>query len=117
MSPTRRSTVSRRRRRRGFALAEVVVALAMLAVGLLALAGSTAALLRADSAARATAGAAGLIADRVERVTAAACGAAGGTRLDRAYEERWQTVAADDGYTLVDSVAYADPVAGRVVVG
>jgi len=89
----------------------------MLAVGLLALAGASVALLRADSEARTAAAAAMLVGDRIERVVASPCVDSSGVRVARAVDERWRTFVADDTRTIADTARYALPGRGTVALG
>ena len=99
----------RRRARRGFSLVELLVALAVLSVGLLALAGVTASVMRASTAAACGARAAELLEARAESLHAAPCDTGSGAREVAGLRERW-SVARDGALLLLaDSVTYALP--------
>jgi prepilin-type N-terminal cleavage/methylation domain-containing protein len=95
--------------RRGFTIAELLVALAMLTVGLLALAGNVTSLARAESRAALDARAAALMSERVERIAGAKCADAGGVVVSRGVTEAWRTSTADSVHWLADSVHWLAP--------
>ena len=100
-----------RRARRGFALTDVVAALALLSVGALALVAASAAAIRTIGAATSQDAATALASDRLEQMTTGACAAlrdGGAVDSARGVAERW-TVAGARGVRLVtDSVEYTD---------
>lgn len=102
--------------RAGLTIAEALVALTVLAVGVLALLGVTARMTRDDGDASAVERATRVIADRVENVAVAKCADSSGVRVAPPYVERWRTVRLDDVTTLSDTVRYPRPGFGRVVV-
>lgn len=99
-----RITSSSRARRAGFALAGFLVALSVLVVGLLALAGTTAALSHAESEARRSARAASLLARRVESIAGAPCADSSGVRTVLGLIEQWRTWRVDSVQMLADTV-------------
>jgi prepilin-type N-terminal cleavage/methylation domain-containing protein len=109
--------ISSRRPRRGFTIVEVLVALGILALGLLALAGTSAGLARADADARLTSLAASMLAERVERVAAGACVDSSGVRATRDVVEWWRTSTDSGALRLVDSTRWTQPGVGPRVVG
>jgi prepilin-type N-terminal cleavage/methylation domain-containing protein len=94
------------RPRNGLTLVELLVALLVLTVGVLALAGTAAQLARAEARAAATARAAAAIDERVERVAAAPCTDDAGTRQVDGLDERWRTWSADGTAWLADTVRW-----------
>ena len=95
----------------GFSLAEVLVALMVITVGLLAIAGSTALTLRTTSDATRRLAAAELAASRVAQLTAAGCDrAVGGSAAAATFQltERWIVGARTNGFMVVsDTVRWA----------
>ena len=90
--------------RRGFSVAEVLVALMVISVGLLSVAGSTALSLRTTLDATRRHAAAGQAASRVALLTAAGCDrAAGGSTesADRQLSEHWIVGTRINGFVLV----------------
>ena len=97
-----------RRGRRGFTLVELLVALVLLDIGLLALVGLTASLSRSVDRLRASARAESIATARVERIAATPCtaSATGSERPDAAVTEWFSDQPAPNGTRLiVDSVA------------
>lgn len=103
------------RRRSGFSLVEVVIALVVAAVGLLAVAGVDAMAWRRRARADLAAAAALAARVRVERVASLACGvAASGTLIvAERLAERWTVTPGERGLLLVTAVAYHDGERGR----
>ena len=95
--------------RRGFTIAELLVALAMLTVGLLALAGNVTSLARGESRAALDARAAASMSERVERIAGAPCADAAGVAVSRGVTEAWRTWTADSVHSLSDSVQWLAP--------
>jgi prepilin-type N-terminal cleavage/methylation domain-containing protein len=94
------------RARSGISLLEVMVAVTVLGVGLLALAAATASFTRFDRDAAWEARAAAIAHDRLERL-AASCVAASGTATAPGLVERWRSVGT--GPTALASVTVATP--------
>ncbi|AHG91521.1 hypothetical protein J421_3984 [Gemmatirosa kalamazoonensis] len=92
--------------RRGFTIAELLVALGLLVVGLLALAGTATQLARAESRAVASERAAALLADRLERVASSPCADGAGGNATRVAAEAWSTWTVDSVHWLADSVRW-----------
>ena len=96
------------RLRAGFTIVEVLVSLMLVAVGLLAIAGSTALTLRTTIDSTRRHGAAQQAASRLALLTAAGCaGATGGSAVsaDRLLTERWMVGARINGFkTVADTV-------------
>ncbi len=90
--------------RSGLTLVELLVALGVLTVGALALAGSSSALLHADSLARRATDAAAVVSARAESVVASGCRASSGTRIAGPLSESWHVWVADSVCLLADSV-------------
>jgi prepilin-type N-terminal cleavage/methylation domain-containing protein len=95
---------------RGFSLVEVVVATLLLAVGILALTGTSGAVARMDGAGRHASGSATLAASRLERLRAAPClsAAVGGSAVVGRYREQWESTPAGPERTLRVIVSYDD---------
>jgi prepilin-type N-terminal cleavage/methylation domain-containing protein len=95
---------------RGFSLVEVVVAVVVLAVGILALAGTSGAIARMAGLGRHASASAFVAAERLERLRAAPCppgGAAGSASAGR-YLERWSVTPDGPGRLLRVIVSYDD---------
>lgn len=90
--------------RAGLTIVEALVALAILAAGVLALIGTTARLAHDEADARRAERASALIAERVETIASAPCRDSAGQRVADGLVERWRVVRQDDVATLVDSV-------------
>lgn len=105
---------------RGFTLAEVVVALVLLAWGALALVAASGGAVRAVGAAEAQARATMVARDRIERLASRDCsGLRDGGSVDSTLgvEERWTITPARHGVRLAtDTVEYLDRNARRSVV-
>lgn len=95
--------------RRGLTIAEALAALTVLAIGVLALLGTTARLGRDELAARAVERATSVLADRVERIAATRCADSAGVRTVAGTVERWRTARVDDVTTLADTVRLLAP--------
>ena len=95
--------------RAGFTIVELLVALSVLAVGVLALAGTAALLLRAETRAFGDQRAAAILADRVERVAATTCVDGAGGATVRGVTEQWTTWTVDSVHWLADSVRWSAP--------
>jgi prepilin-type N-terminal cleavage/methylation domain-containing protein len=104
VSPHSRLPSDARPARGGFSLVELLVALTVLAVGLLALAGVTGGVLRASSAAARGARAVELLEARAESLHAAPCDTASGERAWDGLRERWSVARDGDLLVLADSV-------------
>src|SRR4051812_47528551 len=105
--------------RRGFTLVELLVALVLLNVGLVALVALTAALTRAGDDARATTRAYRAASSRLERLASLSCGAplrGAATPLPSLAETYTDTPEPNDTRSLRDSVVYAVPGRLRSVV-
>lgn len=98
------------RLRAGFTIVEVLVSMMLVAVGLLAIAGSTALTLRTSNDSTRRHGAAQQSASRLALLTAAGCaGATGGSAVsaDRLLTERWMVGARINGFrTVADTVRW-----------
>jgi prepilin-type N-terminal cleavage/methylation domain-containing protein len=103
------------RRRSGFSLVEVVIALVVAAVGLLAVAGVDATAWRRRTRADLAAAAALAARVRAERVTSLACGASASGTLAAAGRlvERWTVTRGARGVLFVTAVAFFDGDRGR----
>jgi len=102
-------------RRRGFTIAECLVAVTLLAVGLLGLAGTALAVERLSGGGARRALAAALARSRMERLRGTACTArAGGSSLTGGLAETWTVTAAPGITELHDSIALP-PESGRAV--
>src|SRR5262245_46928094 len=100
-----------RRNCAGFTLLEVLIALVLIAVGMLALVGSTAVLVRQTAEIRARAAAVRAAVNRLQRLGAVTCAPAVGSQTG-AYgiHERWTVEVRTEGVRdLSDSVTYATP--------
>ena len=98
-------TTARQGRGAGFTIAEVLVALVLLAVALLGVAGSSALAVRVTGSALRERRAALRGADRIAALRAQGCASArSGTATDAALalDERWTTTPAAGGVTLID---------------
>ena len=107
-----------RTNRAGFTLLEVLIALVLIAVGMLALVGSTAVLVRQSTEIRARSAAVRAAANRLQRLGVATCEPASGNQTG-AYgiHERWTIEVRPDGVRDVrDSVTYTTPGGERSVV-
>lgn len=104
--------------RAGFTLLEVLIALVLIAVGLLALVGSTAVLVRQTAEIRARSAAVRAAANRLQRLGIATCAPASGSQTGAyAIRERWTVDVRPDGVReLRDSVTYTTPAGERSVV-
>jgi Tfp pilus assembly protein PilV len=108
-NPAAHKLSARRRRRNGFTLAELLVALLLLDCALLALVSTSAAITRWLGAAGAAAHAAAATIARVERLASQSCAAAtAGSTVDARGMREWWTVRIDDNGTrlLTDSAEY-----------
>ena len=103
------------RSRTGFTLVECLVAVTLLAVGLLGLAGTSLAVQRLTTSAARRAGAAAMAWARLERLRGTACAArASGASASHGLAESW-SVAAAPGTTFVTDSLLLPPAAGRAV--
>lgn len=107
MSPTQR--LHGPRARAGLSLVELLVALSVLTVGALALAGVTGRMMAASNAAARATRAAELLDARAESLHVAPCADAGGEREDGALRERWRVRLDGELLTLSDTVTYSLP--------
>ena len=108
-------TVHASHRRAGFTIAECLVAVTLLAVGMLGLAGTALAVERLDDAAARRAAAAALAWSRTERLRGTACAArSGGASLIAGLAETWMVTAAPGITRVQDSIALP-PENGRPV--
>jgi prepilin-type N-terminal cleavage/methylation domain-containing protein len=96
-------------RRTGVSLVELLVALTVLSVGLLALAAVTGGVLRSSSSAARGARAAALLEVRAESLHVAPCDTGSGAREADGLRERWQVRRNGDLVVLADTVRYAVP--------
>ncbi|MEO6526290.1 MAG: prepilin-type N-terminal cleavage/methylation domain-containing protein [Gemmatimonadaceae bacterium] len=108
------------RARRGFSVVEVIVALVLVTVGLLGVAGNGALAVRVSGAAVRERRAVQRAADRIANLASRSCASARSGRLvdgAGAITERWTVAAAVNGIVLVDAeVRWATPTGSRVVV-
>jgi prepilin-type N-terminal cleavage/methylation domain-containing protein len=95
---------------RGFSLVEVVVAVVILAVGILALSGTAGAIARMTGMARHASASAVLAVSRLERLRAASCppGVATGAATAGRYREEWSATPQGTGGMLRVIVGYDD---------
>ena len=94
--------------RPGFSLVELVVAIMLLTVGLGALAGTSAWLMRETSSARRQQRAAALARSRLELLRLAPCADQSGTEIRNDLIERWSLVRREGHVAVVVSVTAAD---------
>jgi prepilin-type N-terminal cleavage/methylation domain-containing protein len=117
---TSRSSRRSPTRRRGVSIVEVLVALVLLAVGLLGVAGNGAIAIRASGGAARERRAAQRAGDRLAALREQGCASArSGTRADpaAALTERWTVGAVAGGATLVDAeVRWSAPAGQRVLL-
>lgn len=108
------------RGRRGFSLVEVIVAVFVLDVGVLALTGTAAAVARMTAAGNRSGGSSLTANARLDALRAGACaltaGGESGDALTGRYRERWTVAAAGVLRTIRLTVAYADGPADRTDV-
>src|SRR5262245_16737268 len=104
--------------RAGFTLLEVLIALVLIAVGMLALVGSTAVLVRQAAEIRARSAAVRAAANRLQRLGIAGCTFASGSQTGaHGIHERWAVDVRPDGVReLRDSVTFTTPAGERSVV-
>lgn len=104
--------------RDGFTLVEVLIAVVLIDVGLLALAAGSAVLIRQTAEMRARNGAVRAAANRLQRLGATSCVATAGTAAGAfGIREHWSVdVRADGTRDLRDSVSYETPTGDRAVV-
>ena len=95
---------------RGSSLAEVVVAVVLLAVGILALTGTSGAIARMSGLGRHASASAMLAASRLERLRAEPCppGAAAGSAAAGRFREEWSSLPAGAARALRVIVSYDD---------
>jgi Tfp pilus assembly protein PilV len=107
-----------RNARPGFTLLEVLIAVVLIDVGLLALVASTALLIRQTAELRARSAAVRAAANRLQRLGAATCAPTSGTASGAfGIRETWSIAVAVDGVReLSDSVTYTTPTGVRSVV-
>jgi prepilin-type N-terminal cleavage/methylation domain-containing protein len=102
-----------RRRRRGFTIAECLVAVTLFAVGLLGLSGTALAVQRIGTDGARRAEGAALAVARLERLAATACAArAAGSAVTNGISEAW-TVASAGGVTIAVDSLRLPPASGR----
>jgi Tfp pilus assembly protein PilV len=106
---TRYRAPRRPRAPRGLTIVEALVALLVLAVGILALIGSTAQLVRVEHATRDGERAAQMLGDRLESTAALPCSDSSGVTFAAPFVERWRRMRVDDVTTLADTVRYVAP--------
>jgi prepilin-type N-terminal cleavage/methylation domain-containing protein len=100
-------------RRRGFTIAECLVAITLFAVGLLGLSGTSLAVQQIGAAGARRAEAAALAVARFESLAASACAArTGGSATVHGITERWTVASAGGITTAVDSLRLP-PIRGR----
>jgi Tfp pilus assembly protein PilV len=120
MRPVRRTARRSLPAARGFTLADIVVALTLLAWGALAAAAATAAAVRAVGSAESHAAATIAARNRVEHLASVPCsGLRSGSSADssRGIRERWTVIRGRNGARLAtDSVEYSDRGAVRLLV-
>ena len=107
-----------RTNRAGFTLLEVLIAFVLIAVGMLALVGSTAVLVRQSTEIRARSAAVRAAANRLQRLGIGTCAPASDSQTG-AYgiHERWTIeVRSDSVRELRDSVTYTTPAGQRSVI-
>ena len=95
--------------RAAFSLVELLVALSVLSIGLLAIAGVGAGVLRASSAASRRARAAYLLEARAESLLVAPCDTGSGTADVDALRERWHDARDGELLALTDTVRLSTP--------
>lgn len=97
-----------RRMRRGFTLVELLVAVVLVDMGLLALVAGTAILVRRQNELRARAGAVRLASNRLQWLTAGACVPLNGTALAAPGVTEWWSAESGPNHTreLRDSIAF-----------
>jgi type II secretion system protein I len=102
----------------GFTLLEVLIALVVIAIGMLALVGSTAVLVRQTAEIGARAAAVRAAANRLQRLGIATCAPASGNQTGaHGIHERWAIDVQPDGVReLRDSVTYMTPSGERSVI-
>lgn len=106
----------RTRSRAGFSLVELLVALTVLNVGLLALVAGSAAVVRRHNAIHARAAAARVAASRLERLAAEGCAALSGSTATVDGTEAWTvTIPAPTVREMVELVKYAAPTGTAVI--
>jgi Tfp pilus assembly protein PilV len=97
----------RLRLRRGFTLVELVIAVLLIDVGLLALVAGSAVVIKRDNELRMRAAAARAGANRLQLLSLGTCGSIMGSTTDRGITENWTAAARADGFRdLSDSVSY-----------
>jgi prepilin-type N-terminal cleavage/methylation domain-containing protein len=115
-----RATTRASKSRRGFTVVELIVALVLVTVGLLGVAGNCALAVRVSGASAPERRAVQRAADRVAILTSQGCASArGGSLVERVAElsERWTVAAASNGVVLVDAeVRWATPTGRRAVL-
>ena len=103
------------RRRRGLSVVEVLVALIVLCVGLLGMAGTSALALRASTAAARERVAVSRVAARWAALAAEGCtGPISGSEASDPIQERWSVQSPRDGFSLVDIRAEWRSPRGRI---
>ncbi|GAC1682997.1 MAG: hypothetical protein NVS9B3_00780 [Gemmatimonadaceae bacterium] len=104
-----------RRARRGFTIVEVVVAIFILTAGLLALAGTSAAVVRMVGGAGQQALAAAAAQTRFEllRSTGSCSSIASGSATSRGISESWTATAVTGGFDVALTVSYTTPTGSR----
>jgi prepilin-type N-terminal cleavage/methylation domain-containing protein len=104
--------------RAGFSLIETLIAVAIVNVGLLALVGSSAALVRHTNELRTRAAALRIASNRIERLGAAPCGGASGSTIHAGgIREQWAvTVRGNRIREVRDSVTFTIGAAARATV-
>jgi Tfp pilus assembly protein PilV len=117
---TGRATRGAPRARRAFTVVELIVALVLVTVGLLGVAGNCALAVRVSGASARERRAVQRAADRVAILASQGCAAARGGSLvaaAAALSERWTVSAAGNGVVLVDAeVRWATPTGSRAVL-
>jgi prepilin-type N-terminal cleavage/methylation domain-containing protein len=107
------------RPRAGFTLVEVLVAIILLDVALLALADATTVLVRRQAELHSRRRATSIAGNRLQTLIASGCGARSGTTTTSVFTERWSQGAVDGGIAardLRDSVSYVAYGANHLVV-
>lgn len=98
-----------KRRRSGFSLVELLVAVILVDVGLLALVQTSAIVVRRRNEARAREAAVSTAAARVEQLLASPCATATGTAIAPASSETWTSLVNGSIRDVSDSVSFGQP--------
>jgi len=107
---------ARRSRRNGYSLLELLVAIVLIDVGLLAIVQTHAVVVRRRNEIRARSAAVGAAASRVEQLVAAECAATSGAAASRGYDEIWLVHPAGRTREISDSVAFGAGASHRLTL-